>query len=541
MINNPPDNLPIEPKTPGETPVKESLKRDEIETMEKDVVKLREGEAQKEKEKIATIKIEKTPRPIIPINPVAPVALKKEPPLDTLIPPKTPQAKPAFPKKALIKVILAISCVLIVGALLFIGLNRPKKITSPVLPGQATTTPSVVNEPEIIIPQPLIPVAQTKVIKAQTAEEILKALTEAASIEIQEGEIARIVIEDKNRIVPIREIAQAFQIEMPEGIFQKLEENYTLAIFNQKEGKRGILVAKHNDKSGLIELLKNWEAKILKDGVAVFGEKIPAIARSFKTAALQGVPFRYLSLSKTDMGVCYLVFDDYLVLTNSFESMKKAIQGLTLGKKVGQLFFVGFDGKTVTPQLESFFEKYKPGGVLLLSKNIESKEQLKSLTTQLQNLSRRETGQTLFIAVDQEGGLISRVGFLSEKTPQKEIKSLEQANQVGLIRGRELKELGINVNLSPVLDWATAGDFLFDRTFQQPTTTAGDMAKSLIQGQKTAGILTAVKHFPGYSGITFNPEDKLAALEKIPEISQFKKAGEANPEFVMTSNVIYRE
>ena len=59
-------------------------------------------------------------------------------------------------------------------------------------------------------------------------------------------------------------------------------------------------------------------------------------------------------------------------------------------------------------------------------------------------------------------------------------------------------------------------------------------------GQKGAGILTAIKHFPGYGQVTFSPEEKLAERETLPEISQFKKAMEANPEFVMTANLIYK-
>jgi len=178
--------------------------------------------------------------------------------------------------------------------------------------------------------------------------------------------------------------------------------------------------------------------------------------------------------------------------------------------------------------------------VLLLSKNIEDREQLKSLVSGLQEISLRETGFPLFIAVDQEGGVISRIGFLEEKTPQSEIKTPETAYQVGLRRGGEMGELGVNLNLAPVLDAASSADFLFNRSFQKPASEIGELAKSLILGQKATGVLTAVKHFPGYSGIAFNPEGELAEITEVPEISQFKKAMESNPELVMTSNVVYQ-
>ena len=252
-----------------------------------------------------------------------------------------------------------------------------------------------------------------------------------------------------------------------------------------------------------------------------------------------------MTISKIDLGICYALFDDYLIFANSFGSIQKVIENLknqiALKEKVGQLFIVGFEEKTITPQFKEFFKKYKPGGVLLLSKNIEDEEQLKSLTSGLQALSLEETGFPLLIAVDQEGEPMSRIGFLEEKTGQSEIESTTTAFQIGQNRGQELKELGINLNLAPVLDLTQEGDFLFSRSFQKPPERIGELTKALISGQKTAGILTAVKHFPGYSGISFNPEEELAVLEKIPEISQFKKAMDANPEIIMVSNVIYQE
>ena len=221
---------------------------------------------------------------------------------------------------------------------------------------------------------------------------------------------------------------------------------------------------------------------------------------------------------------------------------EEILKNLTLEQKIGQLFLIGFEGKTLTPQLENLIKKIHPGGVLLLSRNIADEDQLKTLIGNLQRISISETNLPLFVAVDQEGGSMSRIDWLAEKTSQSEIKNIEQAYQIGLIRGEELKNLGINLNLAPILDIVQPNDFLYNRSFQKNPEETGELAKSLILGQKTAGILTAVKHFPGYGGISFNPErEKLPVLLEVPEISQFKKALEAGPELVMTANVIYTE
>jgi beta-glucosidase-like glycosyl hydrolase len=225
-------------------------------------------------------------------------------------------------------------------------------------------------------------------------------------------------------------------------------------------------------------------------------------------------------------------------------SPEEILATLSLKERVGQLFIIGFEGEEITPEIKNIFQNFPPGGVILFSKNIKNEDQTKTLIENLQKLSQ-ETQETtnlpLFVAVDQEGEPINRVQFLEEKTPQSEIDNKEEAFRVGLSRGKELKALGFNLNLAPVLDQLSPSDFLYPRSFQKDPKSSGELGKSIIEGQKEAGIFSAIKHFPGYAGISFNPEERLARLSQLPEISQFKKAVEANPEFVMVANIIVNE
>ena len=217
------------------------------------------------------------------------------------------------------------------------------------------------------------------------------------------------------------------------------------------------------------------------------------------------------------------------------------LANMDLKGKIGQLFFIGINGTTLTQETENLITSVQPGGVLLLKKNIVNEDQTKKLVQDLQQIALENYGIPLFIGVDQEGGVISPVNFIREKTGQSEIKTADQAYAVGLGRGAELKDLGINLNLAPVLDVAQPGDFLFSRAFQATDVQVDALVKALIAGQKTASILTAVKHFPGYGDIAFDPEDTLATLDETPPIALFKTAAQAKPEFVMTSNVIYSQ
>jgi len=535
------------------------LKREDIRTMQKDIRKLREIEAKKERERIAAIRVKTKdkpePKPVLPSKPKPELKIPPKPkpeikplPKETLIP--KPPKKPSPFRKVLVRVMFfLIGIALVVFSYWLLGLAKInlKDIFFPEKEPPQKEKP--VELPEITSPPSFFLVEKTSTFEITENLQMFAVLGQLTKQELPENNFVRLIIKNtkENRLVTLEDIAQTFQIEVPEEIFQTLKtDSFNIFVYPQKEGKRVLVIAKIAKRDKLNELLINWETKIAQEGISVAGKKIPTLASSFKSYAFTGTSFRYLSISKDDLGICYALLGDYFVLTNSFGSMEEVIEKLQpptssgLEDKIGQLFIVGFQEKTVTPKLQDFFKKYKPGGVLLLSKNIESREQLKSLIENLQSLSQKETGLPLFIAVDQEGGLISRIGFLEEKTPQSEIKSTDGAYNIGLKRGEELKELGVNLNLTPVLDDMQEGDFYFNRTFQKTSDFSGELAKSLILGQKDSGILTAIKHFPGYVGIPFNPEAELATIN-LPEISQFKKAMEANPKMVMASNAVYKE
>lgn len=226
----------------------------------------------------------------------------------------------------------------------------------------------------------------------------------------------------------------------------------------------------------------------------------------------------------------------------SLTEEEKILKKLSTEEKVGQLFMIGFDGITLTSEIKNLFKVVRPGGVILLSRNIHDANQLKKLIRDLQNLSVEESGLPLFVAVDQEGGLVRRIQWIEDEISQAGIKNNDQAYQTGLKRGGELKSLGINLNLAPVLDITQKSDFLYNRSFQRSPEITGDLSKGLILGQKDSGIFTTIKHFPGYGGISFNPETvKIPIVSQIPEVSQFQKAMEAQPELIMTASVIYSE
>jgi len=531
--------------------------------MQKDIAKLRELESQKERERIASLKPDETKarqekkkeEVIIPPPPAASQPKREEVPVQapapevpqTLIP--KPPKRPAPIQKIMVRAAIVAGLVLVIGFFYWLlavkkGGGAEEEVTPPA--GTEEETGGTAGEEELIIPPSLITVNATETIEVASSPEISQAFSQSLEKTFDAEGPVRVVLENttENKVLGLKDFFEAFEIASPEGLLEKFNDDFTLLIFPGQKNNLGF-VTKVTETENLLNSLVSWETTMEKDTeklFAILGKEGQALSSGFKTSVYQGVGFRYLTISREDFGICYAWFDDYFVLTSSFDSMKKTIDAVKvkeLETQAGQMFIVGFEGKSVTPEFKEFFKKYLPGGILLLSKNIESKEQLKKLTADLQDLSLKEAKLPLFIAVDQEGGIISRISFAEEKTPQSEINDSSQAYQIGLERGKELKDLGINLNLAPVLDMTQEGDFLFDRSFQRDTAESGELAKYLVEGQKTASILTALKHFPGYGDIDFNPESSLAKVYSLPEVSQFKKAMEANPEFVLTANVVY--
>ena len=129
----------------------------------------------------------------------------------------------------------------------------------------------------------------------------------------------------------------------------------------------------------------------------------------------------------------------------------KRIEDMTLREKIGQLMMCGFPGTDVTEMID-LIKRYKIGNVILFARNVKDPKQLFELNQTLQKVALETLGQPLFISIDQEGGMVTRIfhgaTFFPGQMTIGATDKPEYAYRIGQMMGKELYHLGINFNLA---------------------------------------------------------------------------------------------
>jgi beta-N-acetylhexosaminidase len=215
---------------------------------------------------------------------------------------------------------------------------------------------------------------------------------------------------------------------------------------------------------------------------------------------------------------------------------------------VGEKLMVRMSGTSPSPGLLSRVRRGHVGGVVLFADNIGTKADLRSLTAQLQAASRAGGGSGVLIAIDQEGGIVKRLGSAppTRSAPQMGvIGSTAIAQQEGGATGAYLHGLGVNVDFAPVADTASVPSaFIANRTFGREPSKVGALATSFATGLQNQGVAATAKHFPGLGSATTNTDDgrsvipaTRASLDR--QARPFEDTVRGGIQLVMTSTAVY--
>lgn len=218
--------------------------------------------------------------------------------------------------------------------------------------------------------------------------------------------------------------------------------------------------------------------------------------------------------------------------------------------KVGQRIMAGFPGTEIDETFAALVREYKIGNVILFRRNIESREQLTRLCRELKELILAETGAEPLIAIDQEGGVVTRLSDDMVNTPGAMALAAAGGDapyRAGRITARELRSCGVNFNLAPVLDVNSnpANPVIGVRSFGDDPERAPALALAFMRGTLEEGVMACGKHFPGHGDTAVDSHLGLPLVEKGREelerceLAPFRQAIEAGIPAIMTSHVLF--
>ena len=221
---------------------------------------------------------------------------------------------------------------------------------------------------------------------------------------------------------------------------------------------------------------------------------------------------------------------------------------LTDTELAGQRLMVGFDGVEMNADLKWLIRDLNVGGLILFSRNIESPDQVRRLCREAQSQAACAGIPPLLIAVDQEGGIVSRLKPpFTQFSGNPAMKNSSDAARFAQVTASELLDVGINMNMAPVLDVVHPGveSVMMSRAFGTDPRWVSMMGATVIQHLQANGVMAVAKHFPGIGGTTLDSHmdrpffdisyEALSHVDLLP----FRSAISHHVAGIMLSHIVY--
>lgn len=235
------------------------------------------------------------------------------------------------------------------------------------------------------------------------------------------------------------------------------------------------------------------------------------------------------------------------------EIVNASIAEMPIEDKVAGLFMITpealTDMTTVVRAGDTTREKLSEravGGLIYFSQNIENAEQLTEMLSNIRSSSK----YPILLAVDEEGGTVSRVaqsGLAENVGNMSEIGSTgdaAKAQEAGTTVGSYLSGFGFNMDFAPVADVVEEGNTIIgERSFGTDTNLVASMVSAWVEGIQSTGVSACLKHFPGLGDTTEDTHEGMAATEKSLEdfaardFPVYQAGIEAGVDFVMVSHL----
>lgn len=226
----------------------------------------------------------------------------------------------------------------------------------------------------------------------------------------------------------------------------------------------------------------------------------------------------------------------------------KTVKEMTLKEKLGQLILPGFHSTYYDDQIKTLIEDYHVGNVILFTRNFTDANQMRELTKKIHEEIYKSTGHIPFIAIDQEGGLVTRM--MKDVTfapgPMTASASISDATYyTGRMLAEDMIRLGMNLNLAPSLDVNNNPNnpVINVRSYSDDPSVVARLGKRFIEGSLEYGVLACAKHFPGHGDCEVDSHLGLPIinydLDRIHKIEMHPFIENINVPAIMSAHILF--
>ena len=219
-----------------------------------------------------------------------------------------------------------------------------------------------------------------------------------------------------------------------------------------------------------------------------------------------------------------------------------------LDRMAGSRIVFGMYGTEPESYVRDWIRRRKAGGVMLYARNFESRAQMRSLTRKLQ-AARPKGDPPLLILLDQEGGHVKRVPGAPEHSAEElgDDGSSSLARKEGRATAKNLRGIGINVNLAPVADVGRKGSHMeqTDRSYSRNPRKVARLSAAFAEGLRQGEVAATAKHFPGLGAARTDQDYESNRIElsktelREKDGRPFKRLADEGIPLVMMSSAVY--
>jgi beta-N-acetylhexosaminidase len=228
-------------------------------------------------------------------------------------------------------------------------------------------------------------------------------------------------------------------------------------------------------------------------------------------------------------------------------TVKLMLAHMSLDQKLGQMFLIETTEKSYNQDVDNMVHGMHAGAMIVYQQNITDKTQLKKYLADIQ----AHASPKLLVSMDEEGGVVDRLGFLHLASPLPAASDLgssgssQKAYNAAVQAAKEMLALGINTDLAPVVDVRTDPKTIeYTRIFADNPQTVDKYAGQFLQGLQKNGVVGTLKHWPGIGSITEDPHLELPTIDRSldelysTDFAAFKGLLSLRPGMIMVTHVI---